>query len=106
MGRPKKIEKTESGTATAVAERTKKAKQYKVIMLNDDYTPMDFVVSVLETIFKLSPAESTQVMLRVHRQGRALCGIFSKQIAEAKISLTHQRAKSEGHPLRCIAEEA
>jgi ATP-dependent Clp protease adaptor protein ClpS len=103
MGKKKTSEQVEGGVA--VEERTATAKQYKVIMLNDDYTPMDFVVSVLESIFMLSPAESTQVMLRVHRQGRALCGIYTKQIAEAKIALTHQKAKAAGHPLRCIMEE-
>lgn len=104
MGRRKTSEQTEGDVA--VAERTSTAKQYRVIMLNDDYTPMDFVVSVLEGIFKLSPAEATQVMLRVHRQGKGLCGVFSKQIAEAKIALTHQKAKAAGHPLKCIMEEA
>ena len=81
-------------------------KQYKVILLNDDYTPMDFVVSVLETIFQRSPAEAVRIMLQVHNQGAGLCGVYSKQIAETKLALVHQRARGEGHPLKCAMEEA
>ena len=79
---------------------------YKVLLINDDYTTMDFVVSVLETIFKKSPSEAVRIMLKVHNNGRGLCGIFPKQIAEAKIEIVHQRARTEGHPLRCEMEEA
>jgi len=93
---------------TLVKERTRlrHPKQYRVILLNDDYTTMEFVVSVLEAIFMKSPAEAVQIMLQVHRQGRGVCGVFTKQIAEAKIELVHQRAREEGHPLRCTLEEA
>ena len=84
---------------------TKHPKQYKVILLNDDYTTMDFVVSILETIFKKSPAEAVRIMLQVHNRGHGLCGTYSKQIAEAKVQLVHERARVEGHPLRCSMEE-
>jgi ATP-dependent Clp protease adaptor protein ClpS len=86
--------------------KTKTPKKYKVIILNDDYTPMDFVVAVLEQIFKLSPAESVKIMLEVHKKGSGLCGIFTKQIAETKISQVHTRAASMGYPLKCTMEEA
>lgn len=98
----------ESGTQTVTEERTKlkRPKMYKVILLNDDYTPMDFVVSVLETIFKKSPAEATQIMLQVHQKGAGVCGHFAKQIAEAKAASVLKRARAEGYPLQCIIEEA
>jgi ATP-dependent Clp protease adaptor protein ClpS len=67
---------------------------------------MDFVVSVLETIFKKSPAEAMQIMLRVHKTGQGVAGIFAKQIAETKIALVHDAARSAGFPLRCTMEEA
>lgn len=97
-----------SGTATAVRSKPKlqEPKLYKVILLNDDYTTMDFVVSVLETIFGKSPAEAVQIMLHVHMQGKGLCGTYPKEIAEAKVVLVHERARQDGHPLKCSMEEA
>ena len=86
-------------------QKTKKPNLYKVILLNDDYTSMDFVVSILETIFSKSPSEAVQIMLQVHNNGKGMCGIFSKQIAETKINLVHERARAEGFPLRCSMEE-
>lgn len=79
---------------------------YRVILLNDDFTSMEFVVHILETIFLKSPAEAMQIMLQVHKSGKGVAGIFSKQIAEAKIDLVHQQARGEGFPLRCDMEEA
>ncbi len=96
-----------SGIATAERSRTKVElpKQFKVYLLNDDYTTMDFVVSILEGVFKKSPAEAVQVMLTVHKSGQGLCGIFAKQIAEAKVHTVHERARSADYPLRCRMEE-
>ncbi|MFO0417227.1 MAG: ATP-dependent Clp protease adapter ClpS [Pseudomonadota bacterium] len=93
---------------TAVQERTRveQPKMYRVILLNDDFTTMEFVVNILETVFFKSPAEATQIMLQVHKSGRGVAGVFSKQIAEAKIDQVHQRARAEGFPLRCHMEEA
>lgn len=96
---------TDSEVATSERTRTKVPKKFKVFLLNDDYTTMDFVVHVLETIFMKSPSEATQVMLHVHRQGRGLAGVYTKEIAEAKIDLVHTRAQAEGYPLRCVMEE-
>lgn len=99
---------SDTGTRTAIKERVrvKQPKQYRVLLLNDDYTPMDFVVAVLESIFQKSPAEAVRIMLQVHHQGRGVCGVFAKQIAEAKIALVHERAAEGGHPLKCTMEEA
>lgn len=101
-------EQHSSGTDTVEEERvrTKTPKSYKVILLNDDYTTMDFVVSVLETIFKKTPAEAVRIMLNVHNKGYGVCGIYAKQIAEAKIAQVHDKAKASGYPLRCTMEEA
>lgn len=79
--------------------------QYQVILLNDDFTTMEFVVQVLESVFAKPPAEAVQIMLQVHQKGRGACGIFTKQVAEAKIALVHQRARENGFPLRCLMEE-
>lgn len=95
-----------TGIKTASKEKLKlhKPKLYKVVLLNDDYTPMDFVVSVLETIFQKVPAEAVQIMLRVHNQGQGLCGLYPKEVAETKVKLVHQRAEESGHPLKAIFE--
>ncbi len=99
---------TNSGTETLTKEKTrlKHPKQYKVILLNDDYTTMDFVVAILETVFKRSPVEAMKIMLQVHKAGKGVAGIYSKEIAEAKIALVHDRAQAEGYPLRCVMEQA
>lgn len=94
-----------SDTAVAEDVRTKTPKLYKVIILNDDYTSMEFVVHILESVFMKSPSEAVQIMLHVHKAGRGVAGIFTKQIAEAKIEVVHQHAKVEGFPLRCLLEE-
>lgn len=96
-----------SGAATDTIERVRVAvpKLYKVLLLNDNYTTMEFVVQVLETIFGKSPAEAAQIMLKVHKQGRGLAGVYAKQIAEAKIELVHRRARDAGYPLKCSMEE-
>lgn len=85
--------------------KVKKPRQYKVILLNDDFTTMDFVVQILEGVFMKSPSEAVQIMLQVHHQGKGVCGIYPKQIAEAKSELVHKRAQAEGFPLRCVIEE-
>jgi ATP-dependent Clp protease adaptor protein ClpS len=103
---PKTNRRTESDTVVQERTRTQKPKMYRVVLLNDDFTTMDFVVHVLELIFFKSPAEATQIMLQVHKVGRGVAGIFSKQIAEAKIDQVHQLAQREGFPLRCDMEEA
>jgi ATP-dependent Clp protease adaptor protein ClpS len=84
--------------------KVRKPGKYKVILLNDDFTTMEFVVGILEGVFRKPPAEAVQIMLRVHNEGRGLCGIYIKQVAEAKINEVHSRARASGFPLRCILE--
>lgn len=104
----KKPSGTDSGTDTAVKERVKvkTPKMYRVILLNDDFTTMEFVVRVLESLFFKQPVEAVQIMLQVHKCGRGVAGVFSKQIAEAKIEQVHSLALQEGFPLKCDIEEA
>ncbi len=79
----------------------KKPPMYKVIMLNDDYSPMEFVVYVLESFFNMSREQATKVMLQVHTEGKAVCGIFTRDIAETKAAQVMQCAKDNEHPLMC-----
>lgn len=80
-------------------------KKYKVFLLNDDYTPMDFVVFVLKRFFYLSEEIATQIMLQVHRQGRGLCGVYTHDIAETKVVLVNDYARLNQHPLLCSMEQ-
>ena len=79
---------------------------YKVLLLNDDYTPMDFVVRVLETFFGMDRAKATQVMLHVHTRGMGVCGVFTRDIAETKVAQVNDYSRSQQHPLLCTMEEA
>jgi ATP-dependent Clp protease adaptor protein ClpS len=93
-----------------VLERTredvKEPPLFKVLLLNDDYTTMDFVVQVLETVFHKSPAEAFRIMMRVHTQGKGLCGLYPHDIAETKVATVHDLAQEHGFPLRADMEEA
>lgn len=82
----------------------KKPPQYQVVLLNDDYTPMEFVVEVLEVFFGLGREQSTRIMLTVHTEGKATCGIYTRDIAETKAAQVNQFAKDNEHPLQCEIE--
>lgn len=84
--------------------RLKRPPMYKVVMLNDDYTPMDFVVEVLEMFFSMTREQATRIMLQVHTQGKAVCGVFSRDIAETKAAQVNQYARENQHPLLCEIE--
>lgn len=86
--------------------RVKRPPMYKVVLLNDDYTPMEFVVVVLEAFFGMNREKATQVMLQVHTQGRGVCGVFPREIAETKVQQVLDFARQNEHPLLCIMEEA
>jgi ATP-dependent Clp protease adaptor protein ClpS len=79
---------------------------YKVILLNDDYTPMDFVVRILEHFFAMSREKATQVMLHVHTRGRGVCGVYTHDIAETKVAQVNEFSRRHQHPLLCTMEEA
>jgi len=94
-----------SGVAIQTRTRTRKPPMYKVLMLNDDYTPMEFVVHVLERFFAKSREEATQIMLHVHRRGVGLCGVFTYEVAETKVNQVTEFARRNQHPLRCTLEK-
>ena len=79
---------------------------YKVLLLNDDYTPMDFVIHILENIFAMQHERAMQIMLHVHTRGVGVCGVFTRDIAETKVALVNQFARKNQHPLLCTMEKA
>jgi ATP-dependent Clp protease adaptor protein ClpS len=94
------------GVATRTRTRTKQPAPYKVLMLNDDYTPMEFVVLCLQRFFRMSMEDATRVMLHVHQKGVGVCGIFSYEVAETKVTQVMDFAQSQQHPLQCTLEKA
>jgi len=86
--------------------KLKKPPLFKVILLNDDYTPMEFVVQVLERFFRLDRVRATQVMLHVHTRGVGVCGVYTKDVAETKVARVNEYSRSHQHPLMCTMEEA
>lgn len=97
--------KGESRVAEKSRTRPASPPMFKVLMHNDDYTTMEFVVQVLETVFRKSPAEANQIMLNIHFKGIGMCGAYPFQIAETKVARVHSLAREEGFPLRCSFEE-
>ncbi len=94
------------GIATRTKTRPKKPSQYKVLMLNDDYTPMEFVVMVLKRFFAMDLEQATRVMLHVHQRGVGVCGIFPYEVAETKVNQVMDFARQNQHPLQCTLEKA
>lgn len=97
---------TNIGVATKTRAKTKKPTPYRVLMLNDDYTPMEFVVLVLQRFFRMDMDQATQVMLHVHQKGVGVCGTFSYEVAETKVGQVMDFAKQNQHPLQCTLEKA
>ena len=99
----------EGGSGTAVITRTKtqtrRPNMYRVLLLNDDYTPMEFVVAVLKKYFNKGPEEATRIMLHVHQHGVGECGVFTYEIAETKVTQVMDYARKHQHPLQCIMEK-
>lgn len=94
------------GVATKTRPRTKRPKFYRVLLLNDDFTPQDFVVSVLQQVFNKSQEEAVQVMLHVHHQGVGECGVFPHEVAETKVTRVMDAARKNQHPLQCVMEKS
>lgn len=102
-----KSQSVDDGLALEEAKpKLKRPPLYKVLLLNDDYTPMDFVVHVLQHFFALDREKATQIMLHVHTRGVGVCGVFSRDIAETKVALVNDFANENQHPLKCTMEEA
>lgn len=100
---------TDRGTAVLLERQEAKTRPpplFQVLLLNDDYTPMEFVVVVLQKFFVMELEKATQVMLRVHREGRGVCGVFTRDIAATKVELVSSFARMHQHPLQCVMEEA
>jgi ATP-dependent Clp protease adaptor protein ClpS len=94
-------EEVRTGTRADVRE----PHMYKVLLLNDDYTTMEFVVSILMNVFHKSHQEATHIMLNVHRRGSGLCGVYTRDVAETKVERVHSLARENGYPLRCTMED-
>jgi len=86
-------------------ETQKPPSMYQVVLLNDDFTPMEFVVAILQEYFNKDSEAATKIMFQVHHEGRGVCGIFSKDIASTKVELVLTHAREKGHPLQCVMEE-
>ncbi len=97
-------EEKRGGSAVLDRPRVDKPPMYKVLMLNDHYTPMDFVVDMLVGIFNKTPEEATQIMLNIHFQGQGICGVYPKEIAQIKSTQVVKQARKNDHPLQCITE--
>lgn len=100
---------TQTGNSpTTVLERqtarTAPPPMYQVVLLNDDYTPMEFVVMILQRIFGKSPEVATRIMLKVHHEGRGVCGVYTRDIAATKVEMVQQTAHAHQHPLQCLME--
>ena len=102
-------EETGNDEGVALQEAAPKLKQpplYKVVLLNDDYTPMEFVVHVLESFFRMDRTTATRIMLEVHTRGKGICGVFTHEIAETKVSQVNAYSRENQHPLLCTLEQA
>ena len=94
-----------TGLLTKAEAKTKKPSLYKVILLNDDYTPMEFVVHILQRFFRMPLEQATQVMLHVHQKGVGICGVFTYEVAETKVNQVMSFARQHEHPLQCTMEK-
>jgi ATP-dependent Clp protease adaptor protein ClpS len=95
----------ERGVATQTRPRVQRPPRFKVLLYNDDYTPMEFVVALLEQVFGKSPAAATELMLLIHRTGMAVAGVFVLEVAETKVAMVHKLAEQRGFPLRAGVEK-
>ena len=94
-----------AGVVTRIRQKTKKPSLYKVLLLNDDYTPMEFVVHVLERFFNKGREDATRIMLHVHQKGVGVCGVYTYEVAETKVTQVMDFARQHQHPLQCTMEK-
>jgi ATP-dependent Clp protease adaptor protein ClpS len=104
-GKNRNKEDGQSGVITKTAPKTKKPSMYKVLLLNDDYTPMEFVVHVIEKFFNKGREEATRIMLHVHQRGVGVCGVYTYEVAETKVTQVMDFARQNLHPLQCTMEK-
>lgn len=105
-GRPEDLPDGEQGLALKTRPKTQRPPQYKVLLLNDDYTPMEFVVLVLERFFGMDHTQAFEIMLTVHKKGLAVVGVYSYEVAETKVAQVMDAARRAQHPLQCTMEKA
>jgi ATP-dependent Clp protease adaptor protein ClpS len=98
-------DRTDTGVLTRVKPKTKKPSLYKVLLLNDDYTPMEFVVFILEQFFGKTREDAYTIMLHVHQKGVGVCGVYTFEVAETKVTQVLDAARQAGHPLQCTLEK-
>ena len=104
---PKVRPKEDDGGSVVLERRTQKTKppqMYQVVMLNDDYTPMEFVVVVIQEYFNKDRETATQIMLKIHLDGKGICGVYSRDVAATKVDQVQEAARQAGHPLQCVSE--
>ena len=104
--KPQKVDGDDSGTVVLERrpQKTKPPQMYQVVVLNDDYTPMEFVVMVIQEFFNKDRETATQIMLKIHLDGKGVCGVFSKDVAATKVDQVTEAARKHGHPLQCLSE--
>lgn len=107
---PRAVPRPDDGEGAVVVERKSQRVEpprlFQVVMLNDDYTPMEFVVMVLQEYFQRDIETATQIMLKIHHEGRGVCGVYTRDVAATKVELVLSAAKRSGHPLQCTMEAA
>ncbi|MDR1423330.1 MAG: ATP-dependent Clp protease adapter ClpS [Azoarcus sp.] len=99
------IQKQDGTVLEAMRPKTRRPPLYKVLLLNDDFTPMDFVVVVLQKYFSMNRERATRIMLQIHREGMGMCGVFTKDVASTKVKQVVSYARQHQHPLACVMEE-
>jgi len=102
---PSRDRERQRRAGTQVRERQATPPRFKVVLYNDDYTPMEFVVALLESVFAMGPSEATPIMLHIHRKGSGVAGVYVLEVAETKVATVHRAAEAAGYPLRAGVEE-
>lgn len=106
MGTRKKGESDQGLSVLEDKPKLKRPPMFKVVLVNDDYTPMEFVVMLLERFFGMDREKATQVMLQIHTRGKGVCGVFTREVAESKVAQVNEHSRQNDHPLLCAMEEA